>query len=217
MYPGWAISIGAKRNIDNIENLRNGKIGVSRIGSGSYVMGFVLADQQGWLGQNGTSTATPFEVVPLQTFEKLRVGVNDGAADFFLWEHFTSKRYYDNGEIKRVGEIYTPWSSWKIVATSALVQGSTLDPRLEDLFEKLNKGIAYFGTHQEEAVNYISTELDYSEEDAREWLKTVEFSKNVNGVDLSVITKTIDTLRKADVIRKEGVQAADLVGRSQRP
>jgi len=105
---GWAISTGSKREINGVSDIQNGKIGVSRIGSGSYVMGFVLADSQGWL----SSTSTPFENVPLQTFEKLRNGVNDSTVDFFMWEHFTSKRYYDNGEIKRIGEIYTPWPSW---------------------------------------------------------------------------------------------------------
>ena len=71
-------------------------------------MGFVLADSQGWLSSN----STPFQTIPLQTFGKLRNGVNDKTVDFFMWEHFTSKRYYDNGEIKRIGEIYTPWPSW---------------------------------------------------------------------------------------------------------
>ena len=73
--------------------------------SGSHVMGFVLADARSWLRTPGE---LPFEVIPLQTFANLRNAVNDGSADFFLWEHFTSKRYYDNGSIKRIGEIYTP-------------------------------------------------------------------------------------------------------------
>lgn len=205
---GWAVSTGSKRNINTISDLKNGKIGVSRIGSGSYVMGFVLADEQGWLSSS-TSKSGPFEVVPLQTFEKLRNGVNDGAADFFMWEHFTSKRYYDNGEIKRVGEIYTPWSSWKIVASTNLPSGDT---RLEELFEKLNEGVAYFRAHHEEAVEYISTQLDYSKEDARDWLKTVEFATNVKGVNLTVIQKTIEVLKKAGVLNDQGMQAETMIG-----
>ena len=61
--------------------------------SGSYVMGFVLADTHGWLNAQAQSAgdAAPFDIVPLQTFAKLREAVNDGIADFFMWEHFTSK------------------------------------------------------------------------------------------------------------------------------
>jgi len=182
-------------------------------------MGFVLADSQGWLSDTSSSSSQkePFEVIPLQTFEKLRKGVNDGTADFFMWEHFTSKRYYDNGEIKRVGEIYTPWSSWKIVAATGLLSGSgsgseAFDPRLEELFEKLNQGTKYFVENQDETVEYISTELDYSAEDAREWLKTVEFASNVRGVDLSVIQKTVEVLRKAGVLGEQGMQAQEMIG-----
>jgi len=214
---GWAISTGAKRAVNSVSDLKNGKIGVSRIGSGSYVMGFVLADQQGWLT---SSNPSPFKVVPLQTFEKLRNGVNDSSADFFMWEHFTSKRYYDNGEIKRIGEIYTPWSSWKIVASTKITEGSSPDPRLDDLFEKINQGVEYFGKHQAEAVQYISTALDYSSEDAKEWLKTVQFATNVKGVDLKVIQKTVDILMKSGVMDEKGMQAEDMLGKqsaAQRP
>src|SRR5690606_18446254 len=113
MCLGWAISTGKDRpEVSSVESLKGGKIGVSRIGSGSYVMGYVLADQQGWLNP---SNSEPFsDTVVLNNFQNLRDGVNDGRADFFMWEHFTSKKYYDSGEIRRVGEIYTPWSSWKI-------------------------------------------------------------------------------------------------------
>ncbi|TVY85880.1 hypothetical protein LAWI1_G006969, partial [Lachnellula willkommii] len=182
---GWAISTGSSRtDITSIADLKaHNKIGVSRIGSGSYVMGFVLADSQRWLDTN-TSSSSPFEVKPLQTFEKLRGAVNDGTADFFMWEHFTSKRYYDNGEIKRVGEIYTPWPSWEIVAsTSTTTPSPSTDPRLASLFQKLDLGIQYFETHLEEAVQYISGTLDYSEGDAREWLQTVRFAKGTRGVE----------------------------------
>lgn len=215
---GWAISTGAKRpEIASVESLRGGKIGVSRIGSGSYVMGFVLADQQGWLPPAAAATPAPppyQDFVVLNTFENLRKAVNTSEADFFMWEHFTSKRYYDSGEIRKIGEIYTPWSSWKIVAKSGLVRDGQLDLRLHDLFEKLDKGIAHFQENKEEAVQYISTELDYSEEDAREWLKTVRFPSRTQGVDVSVVENTVAVLRKAGVLASgKGMEASSMIAR----
>jgi ABC-type nitrate/sulfonate/bicarbonate transport system substrate-binding protein len=209
---GWAVSTGAKRSISSVADLKNGKIGVSRIGSGSYVMGFVLADQQGWLSSPSTP---PFENIPLQTFEKLRQGVNDGTIDFFMWEHFTSKRYYDNGEIKRIGEIYTPWPSWHIVASSALLKSvnGAGDARLTNLFEKIDKGVAYLDQHQRETIEYIGTELDYSKEDAEEWLKTVRFASRAEGVNISVVEKTIDVLKKAGVLGDAGMHAEEMIGK----
>jgi hypothetical protein len=160
-------------------------------------MGYVLADKNGWLSTPGTE---PFsDTVVLNTFEKLRNAVNSGEADFFMWEHFTSKKFYDSGEIRRVGEIYTPWSSWKIVASTKLTQGG-LDARVKDLFERLDKGVAHFNANPDEAVQYISTNLAYSAEDAREWLKTVKFPAKVEGVKPEVVSNCVSILRKAGVL-----------------
>lgn len=172
-------------------------------------MGFVLADTHDWLSSSSAaaSHAAPFDIIPLQTFAKLREGVNDRSIDFFMWEHFTTKRYYDNGEVKRVGEIYTPWPSWHIVASNEVLEEQT---RLETLLEKLNMGIEYFNTHHVEAVEYISTELDYSEEDAKEWLGTVRFAVDVKGVQANVVEDTVKVLKKAGVIGDVGVN--DMIG-----
>lgn len=199
LYKGWAISTGAQRpEIKSVDSLKGGKIGVSRIGSGSYVMGYVLADKNGWLSTPGADSPYSDHVV-LNTFERLRNAVNSGEADFFMWEHFTSKKYYDSGEIRRVGEIYTPWSSWKIVASTKLTAGG-LDARVKDLFEKLDQGVAHFNKNPDEAVEYISTNLDYSAEDAREWLKTVTFPAKTEGVKPEVVTSCVSILRKAGVL-----------------
>ncbi|CAJ2507343.1 Uu.00g085290.m01.CDS01 [Anthostomella pinea] len=216
----WAISTGAKRpEITSIFSLKGSKIGISRLGSGSQVMGYVLADEQGWLSSSSSSPPSPpysdFKI--LHNFANLRQAVNDGTADFFMWEHFTSKRYYDSGEIRRVGEIYTPWPSWKIVASTKLLRGDgdskqPADPRIMDLFAKLDQGAKYFDEHHDEAVQYISTALDYSEEDAREWLKTVRFAGKTKGVDLKVVHSVMGILRKAGVlVEGKGMQAEDML------
>ena len=227
----WAISTGAARKDVAQERdpgewpkgLKGTRMGVSRVGSGSYVMGFVLADLMGWM--SGSSSAPkenygdgagagdsgcggdsgkkePFEIVPLQTFEKLREGVNDGTADFFLWEHFTSKRYYENGKIRRIGEILTPWPSWHIVARDEILRDED-GSRLEEVFEAVNLGVKYFEEHREEAARFISTEMDYSEEDAKEWMKTVQFAKSVKGVKRNVVDQTLEVLKKAGVVEKD--------------
>lgn len=216
----WAISTGAKRELNGISDLKGKKVGVSRIGSGSYVMSFVLADQQGWL--DTSSDSPPFPVEVLNTFSNLRDGVNNSTADFFMWEHFTSKKYYDNGEIKRIGEIYTPWSSWKIVAVNDLLHPTNwsatpnaskpeLKEELEDVLAKINKGVKHFEANQAEAVQYISTKLDYSEEDAKEWLKTVRFASDVRGVDMEVVNKTVSILQKAGVLG-DSIDQSSMVG-----
>ena len=197
----WTVSTGAdRRDIAQeqdpgewLKGLIGKRMGVSRVGSGSYVMGFVMADK---LGQLAPERKEPFEIVVLVNFEKLRQGVNSGEADFFMWEHFTSKKYLESGELREIGEILTPWPSWHIVAASNIVE----DERLESLLTVVDKGIAHFGANPEEAVEYISKNLDYSKEDAEEWMKTVQFASTAKGVKPSVVDQTLTVLKKAGVV-----------------
>jgi ABC-type nitrate/sulfonate/bicarbonate transport system substrate-binding protein len=215
----WAISTGIKRDdLNGVDDLKGKKVGVSRIGSGSYVMSYVLAHEKGWLDPN--STQPPFPVEVLNTFKNLRDGVNDGTADFFMWEYFTSKRYYDNGEIKHIGDQYSPWSSWMIVAANPLLYPNgrhdnqpALTKELEEVLSKINTGIQHFKENEEEAVEYISTKLDYSQEDAKAWLPTVEFAKDVRGADFESAKNTVFILQQAGVVEENlGVgQPEDLI------
>lgn len=210
----WAISTGAKRqDIPSIDSLHGRKIGISRPGSGSQVMGYVLADQRGWL----TSPSPPFsETMTLQTFDRLRSAVNSGEADFFMWEHFTSKRYHDAGEIRRLGDIRTPWSSWKIVASTALApENGGLDERVLTLFRKLDQGVDHFNANLDEAVEYIAGNLGYTEPDARAWLDTVRFPARTEGVEHAVVADCVAILRKAGVlVEGKGMTAEDMVVRA---
>ncbi|KAI8134633.1 hypothetical protein DUD61_001682 [Geotrichum candidum] len=196
----WAISTGINRSdITSEDDLEGKSIGISRIGSGSHVMSFVLATQKGWTKEFN------FEIQ--DNFKNLRAGVNheDGfkPTDAFMWEIFTTKKYYDNKEIKNIGRIYTPWPSWVITAGTDVID--TKKEALANFLKSINEGIAYFNAHHDEAVEHISTNLDYSAEDARAWLKTVTFVDDVTKVDPAVVQKTVSILKSAGVL----TEAAD--------
>ncbi|EMC93823.1 hypothetical protein BAUCODRAFT_74706 [Baudoinia panamericana UAMH 10762] len=196
----WAISTGAQRDdVSSVQDLKGGKVGVSRIGSGSYVMSYVLADQHGWLQQG----QDPFGVEVIGDFAALRQSVrregDKPATDFFMWEHFTTKHYWDNGELKRIGEIYTPWPSWMIVARNSVHSGDG-DGRVNEMLRKINEGVKYYREHAEEAVEFITSTMRYSAEDAREWMNTVKFAEEVRGVKTQTVEETISVLKKAGVL-----------------
>ena len=204
----WAISTGAKRDdLKSVTDLKNKRVGVSRIGSGSYVMSYVLADQQGWLEQG----KDPFGIVVAGNFEALRASVNlapeeEGKeSEFFMWEHFTTKKYWDDGEIKRIGEIYTPWASWMVTARHSVKE------QIPGLMESINKGVKHFKQNPEEAVKHITSTMHYSEDDARQWMKTVKFPDDVSGVNRATVDNTIDILRTAGVLGSKAGKAEKMI------
>ena len=78
-----------------------------------------------------------------------------------------------------------------------------VDPRLEDFLDGVNKGIEYFHSHIEEGIEYIAENLGYTADDARGWLKTVEYVKDASKVDPTVIENTVTILQKAAVVKGE--------------
>ncbi|EME81630.1 uncharacterized protein MYCFIDRAFT_87143 [Pseudocercospora fijiensis CIRAD86] len=190
----WAIVTGAQRSeINDVSDLKGKRVGVSRIGSGSHVMSFVLAEERGWL----EPSKEPFDVVPIGDFAALRKSVGpDTTSDFFMWEHFTTKHFWDTGELKRIGERYTPWPSWMIAARTH----DGFEDDAERMIGAINDGIAHYRKNKAEAVEYITSTMRYSKEDAQEWMKTVVFPEDVRGVKDSVMTQTVSILQEAGVL-----------------
>ncbi|KAF9246690.1 hypothetical protein DTO006G1_1120 [Penicillium roqueforti] len=210
----WAIVTGRNRDeITGVSDLKDKRVGVSRLGSGSHIMSFVLAQQQGWKADSLTT-------VPLGPFGPLRDGVSgldaskpdqaaNPSAEFFMWEEFTTKPYFHptaerpNPPLKKIGEIFTPWPSWMIVASTALFPNPEKDQRLESLFQALDQGIKDFEADTAHVVKLLGTgELgcNYVEEDATEWLKDVKFTNATRGVDDKIIGGVVDVLKVAGVI-----------------
>lgn len=190
----WAVSTGFNRaDIVKTEQLAGGTIGVSRMGSGSHVMAFVLALEK----QFKKPYFKEFKIEG--TFKNLRESVNNGTSDAFMWEYFTTKKYYDNKEVKQIGEIYTPWPSWVVNFRNGAVTGE----QGEAFLSGLQQGVKYFNENKHEAVSWIFGNLDYSEEDANEWIKTVKFSNDIKGVDKTVVSKCCEVLLEAGVLSDE--------------
>ncbi|KAL5338114.1 hypothetical protein BJX70DRAFT_217341 [Aspergillus crustosus] len=208
----WAIVTGAKRGeLIGVKDLEGSRVGVSRLGSGSHIMSFVLSQQQGW----PSTSLFPAVHGP---FGALRDGVtgtneqNTPSAEFFMWEHFTTKPYFHASSanpsppLKKIGEIFTPWPSWLIVASTSVFPNPETDERLKNLFEVLDAGVKEFERDLGNVVDLLGTgELGcvYGEEDAGEWIRDVKFVQGVRGVDEGVVGSVVDVLKVAGVIDQE--------------
>lgn len=207
----WAIVTGRNRDdINGVADLANHrKVGVSRLGSGSHIMASVLAQQEGWSVSASAQPSKTLDFVPLGPLADLIKGVSSGdqpAADFFMWEQFTTKPYFDppDSPLKKIGEIYTPWPSWHIVARDTAYPDPEKDANIETFLTGMDRGIRKFNEDPEDVISMLSEKsglsFRYSEDDAREWLKSVEYTKTTRGVDKEVLGKVVDTLKGAGVV-----------------
>ena len=110
----WGIHVAAKSPFKALSELKNQKAAISRFGSGSHLMAFVNAQNQGW-----DTSQLQFEVV--NTLKGAVDALTMGNADYFMWEHFTTKPLVDQGVFRRLGDCPTPWPCFVIAATEQFV------------------------------------------------------------------------------------------------
>jgi hypothetical protein len=138
--------------------------------------------------------------------------LRDGSSAAFMWEYFTTKKHYDSGRLRHIADIYTPflpfvflvnvrWPSWLITAHESLTENDKLDPRVSQFLEGVTVGIKYFYSHIDEGIEYIASNLGYTAQDARDWLKTVQHVEDASTVEPPMIEATVTILQKAGVVK----------------
>ena len=122
----WGVHVAADSNFQNIEELQHAKAAISRYGSGSHVMAYVQARRRGW-----NPSELSFEVV--NTLDNAVTALTEGTADYFMWEHFTTKPIVDAGVFRRLGDFPTPWSCFVVAGHEDFIaeNGKVIDTILE--------------------------------------------------------------------------------------
>jgi ABC-type nitrate/sulfonate/bicarbonate transport system substrate-binding protein len=164
----WGIHVAANSKYKTLADLENTKVAISRFGSGSELMAYVNADQQGWDKNNLT-----FEVV--NTLDGAVTALTNGTADYFMWEHFMTKPLVDKGIFRRVADCPTPWPSFVIAVREVILQENPEE--IKKLLEVINKQTQSFKSIPNiDAV--LETKFQQKIEDIQQWLQLTEWSQN---------------------------------------
>jgi len=189
----WAVITGTKSKFNSITDLKETTLGISRNGSGSQTMAYVMALQQGWPTEN-----LKFQIN--NDIKGLLNSVNDGSTSAFMWEWFTTKPFVDAGEARFIGSVPTPWPSWLIAAHPDRAQAPEVAQFLAGLTEYVND----FNSEAARAsknVPFIEAHFGYPKQDIEAWLKTVAYPSSCSEIPTKVILDTLAVLEKAGVVK----------------
>ncbi|CAF0870934.1 unnamed protein product [Rotaria sp. Silwood1] len=191
----WSVSTGANSIYNSIEDLKGEKFGISRYQSGSHLMSCVLANQYGW-------KQSDIQFIINNNFDNLRKSVNDNTTAAFIWEYFMQKPYYDKGEIRRIGQIITPWPCFMIASTTNFISKHLQN--IEKMFMALEKACSLFRTNSINSIKRISINYGLNEEDAQAWFNKAVIIPS-NTISESTIETTIDALKTAHLLNNENI------------
>ena len=197
----WGIHVAANSDFKTLSDLKNKKVAISRLGSGSQLMAYINANNQGWKTDD-----LQFEIV--NTIDGAVDALTNGTADYFMWEHFMTKPLVDKGIFRRIGDCPTPWPCFVIAVRSEI---------LEKEPEIIGKILEIINIKTKEFKNIPNIDKVLAEnfhqkiEDIQQWLTLTDWSQNklsekvVNNVQnqlfqLKIIDKigTFDAIVKAD-------------------
>lgn len=106
----WGIHLRADSEVDTLADLGEKRLLVSRMGSGSHLMGLVLAKREGWSPEE-----LSFGIIG--NMEGAKAAMDAGDEGIFLWEKYTTAPMVSDGTMKRIGEVPSPWPCFVMVAS----------------------------------------------------------------------------------------------------
>ena len=170
----WGIHVAASSEYKTVEELKGLRAAISRPGSGSQLMAYVLAASMGW-----PAADLKFEAV--QTIDGAVKALAAGQADYFLWERFMTKPLVDSGVFRRLDDCPTPWPCFVIAATDEFLAGHP--DVLQKLLEVINQ---YTSTIKDvDGINeMIASRYGLKREDVDQWLSLTQWSQKAPGVNM---------------------------------
>ena len=185
----WGVHVGAHTTIHETEDLQGVPFAISRMNSGSHLAAMAYAKAHGWA-----------------LMEKDLVVVNDlkGAAErlkqqapvAFLWEKYTTKHLVDDGVFRQVDEYRSPWPSFVIVATEAVLAEHPKEvARLLRVIRDQAAGLM----QKKAASEMIAQRYKMSADDAQAWFAGVKWNTD-GSVDKEALKRVVETLISAGML-----------------
>jgi len=186
----WGIHIPADSSVNEIRQLDKHHFVISRYGSGSHLMAFVLAKRENWNPEN-----LEFEVVG--DLEGAKEALGRKETKIFLWEKYTTKPLVDRGIFKRIGEVPTPWPCFSIIAhPSVLEKHSGIIQELRDHVYNMSSELS----KKEDFSSQLSNFYSIQEADIKSWLSQTKWSAD-NHISVSMLENTMEVMLELGLIK----------------
>ena len=191
----WGIHVAANSNFKILSDLENKKVAISRLGSGSQLMAYVNANNQGW-----NTEKLQFEIV--NTIDGAVESLTKGEADYFMWERFMTKPLVDKGVFRKIADCPTPWPCFVIAVRNEFLEKN--EGSIELILEIINNTTQEF-KEIPSIDRTLASKYHQKIEDIREWLRLTKWSQKP--LEEKMLNKIQNQLFELKIIDKKGTFA----------
>lgn len=188
----WGIHVPYSSDITSVDQLEKGVFAISREGSGSHLMAYVKADQEGW-----NTAGLKFNVVG-DVYGGLWA-LEHNEAQAFLWEKYTTHPFTEQKKCRYIDEVVTPWPCFVIA-----VRTEVYEKHKEELLTMcriVNKKASEL-KKKEDAVDLICWRYNLRHGQVQNWLTETDW--NYDGIEYPLaFEKAVSYLLKLKLISHE--------------
>ncbi len=187
----WGVHTAADNPLDNYQHIFDKNYAISRLGSGSHLMAIVDANSK----EKNIDTAQ-FKVI--KNLDGALESLKKQETDVFYWEKYTTKPYVDSGQLRRIGEYYTPWPCFVVAASNRIIkkQPNNLIRLLRTIHDSNDKFM-----QNEDVINLVSERYGQKLKDVKRWYHQTEWA--IHGwVSNKMLRSVVYSLKMADIISK---------------
>ena len=187
----WGIHIHGNSPVNSLEEIENPSFLISRMGSGSQLMSYVLAKREGWNPEK-----LDFKIV--NNLPGALEVMTPENPEMFLWEKFTTKPWVDSQEMKRIGEVPSPWPCFAMIASDkALAEfGQTIFKLREKVYQAAST-IQSSGN----SVLEIAEKYQLAPKDVNEWIAQTTWETQTQ-ISVKQLTEAMETMVELGIIQK---------------
>lgn len=185
----WGIHVAQNSKYKTLEDLKGTKAAISRYGSGSHLMAYINAQNNGW----DLEKDLEFEVI--KNLDGAVEGLTNGKADYFMWEKFTTKPLVDNGVFRRIDNCPSPWPCFVVAVREEFLESNKDD--VKTILNIVNNTTSEFKDIPS-IDRMIANRYEQELEDVQEWLTLTEWSQE--NISKATINKVQDELLALNII-----------------
>jgi ABC-type nitrate/sulfonate/bicarbonate transport system substrate-binding protein len=185
----WGIHVPFKSNVDSLQDLTAPTFAISRSGSGSHLMAYVLAKKLN----------IPYSQLKFNVIGDVYGGIwalENEAADVFLWEKYTTSPFVQKGSCRIMGQINTPWPCFVIACRERVFAKHS-----ETIHALINliKSIAKQVKNDPHSPEKLAWRYHLKENEVAQWLRETEW--NLEEISLeNALRSTVDFLTESGLI-----------------
>lgn len=185
----WGIHVPATSSFQKVDDLEGARFAITRYGSGSHLMAYVIAERMGW-------EPSQLEWVVVGGMDGARDALANDKADVYLCEQFTTQFLVNKGEFRRVGTQDTPWSCFTLAAREDVAE--EYPEQVQKILDVIDQRNAHF-MEQKDAVDRVTSSFDIRYEEADQWFGMTRWATE-SSIDPNSLIKVQDTLYELGLV-----------------